>query len=239
MSDELKYARIQWQQAGYNENHRFGAINEAAHELLREVWPIHEARKLDRDSILILFRRDGKRSHGREQMGHTKRIPDTTRDLLLFCGATSCPRFLIILSWPWWLQANDAERMALLDHELTHCGSDGEIRHHELEEFAEVIERRGIWSEDIRSFVARTRGQLRLPIPESTDGGPDITSRESEAADPAKKIPPEAMKILRKMDRDLKRQGLTATFEAGGRKASIGVRQTGDESSTDHPPSPS
>lgn len=92
--------------------------------------------------------------------------------------------FVILLNEAFWTDesVDDAQREALLDHELCHCGvkygDDGEpvedergrvvyrVRKHDLEEFSEIASRHGTWKKNIEDFWrALQRGrQQRLPL---------------------------------------------------------------------------
>lgn len=61
--------------------------------------------------------------------------------------------FVICVALDTWDAADDDMRAALIDHELCHCAFDGDgkayIRAHDIEDFAEVIERHGVnWCDD-------------------------------------------------------------------------------------------
>lgn len=65
--------------------------------------------------------------------------------------------FVITLNWQTWVVLSDEQKEALLDHELTHLhykDVKGElvptIREHDLEEFVEIIERRGLWNARVK-----------------------------------------------------------------------------------------
>lgn len=81
------------------------------------------------------------------------------------------PDFLILIDRNIWEGMDQSQRIALVDHELSHCaqavGEDGEtskftregmpvwtIKGHDLEEFCGVIERNGLWNEELAN-VAR------------------------------------------------------------------------------------
>ena len=58
--------------------------------------------------------------------------------------------FLIKIAFDQWAQMTADQREALIDHELCHCRcslDDGalSIRNHDIEEFAVIIERHGLW----------------------------------------------------------------------------------------------
>lgn len=65
-------------------------------------------------------------------------------------------RFVIEFDREVWDRITDAQRKALVDHELCHCGVDAEgcyMKMHDLEEFKEVVERHGYWKSDIERFM--------------------------------------------------------------------------------------
>lgn len=77
--------------------------------------------------------------------------------------------FVIVFALDVWMAISDAQRVALVDHELCHCWREtndetGEwdlsIRGHDIEEFAEIVYRHGLWSEDLDNFVQNSK-QLR------------------------------------------------------------------------------
>lgn len=73
--------------------------------------------------------------------------------------------FVITISQPVWDILPEDKKVALVDHELCHAMSmfetddDGEqliknsIVPHDVEEFAAVIKRHGLWKEDVKAFV--------------------------------------------------------------------------------------
>ena len=74
--------------------------------------------------------------------------------------------FLILISETEWNALTREQRIALVDHELCHCWADPEtgawqLRGHDVEEFADVIARHGLWKQDVRTFGEVIR-QLRL-----------------------------------------------------------------------------
>jgi hypothetical protein len=105
---------------------------------------------------------------GRETLGKCKKASDLDRELAEF-------DFIILLNRGFWYheQVTDIQRRALLDHELMHAAvkhdTDGEfardvrdrpvfrMRKHDLEEFADIVERYGCYKRDIETFVAHLR----------------------------------------------------------------------------------
>ncbi len=67
--------------------------------------------------------------------------------------------FLMEIAWDTWQALSGPQRIALVDHELTHIGQDGEIVGHDVEEFAEIIGRHGAWKPDLTAFLEASRQQ--------------------------------------------------------------------------------
>jgi len=110
---------------------------------------------------------------GRLVLGKCKKASDLDRELAAF-------DFVILLNKDFWQDARVTERQreALLDHELSHAAvkhdKDGEpvvdekdrqvfrVRKHDLEEFAGVVERHGLYKRDLERFAASIdRGKQR------------------------------------------------------------------------------
>ncbi len=80
--------------------------------------------------------------------------------------------FVISINWAAWQLLTETQRAALIDHELTHCepkqDKDGlligwQIRKHDVEDFVEIVERRGLWQEDLQRLcrvVQAHQGEL-------------------------------------------------------------------------------
>ncbi len=102
---------------------------------------------------------------GRVTLGKCRRASELDRELAAF-------DFIILLRRSFWLdqRVTDAQRAALLDHELCHAavkhGNDGEpardsrdrviyrTRKHDIEEFSQIVERHGLWTSDLERFYA-------------------------------------------------------------------------------------
>jgi hypothetical protein len=67
------------------------------------------------------------------------------------------------------------QRLALVDHELSHIGADG-LLSHDVEEFSGVIERHGLWRPALEEFIEASKQQ---PLFETTSD----RSRPDAAAD--------------------------------------------------------
>jgi len=73
--------------------------------------------------------------------------------------------WIITLSLERWNEMTEAERRALLDHEMCHCKRDEKfkpiIAPHDVEEFGACVQRNGLWTDHLRKF-GRTIEQLEL-----------------------------------------------------------------------------
>lgn len=105
---------------------------------------------------------------GRLVLGKCKKASDLDRELAAF-------DFVILLNKGFWqdFDVTDAQRRALLDHELCHAAVAydqlGEpiedergrkvyrIRKHDIEEFAVIVERHGCYKRDLETFAAALR----------------------------------------------------------------------------------
>ena len=69
--------------------------------------------------------------------------------------------FLIVFDYNVWQNISDAGRLALVDHELCHCGFNEEGEYlipHDVEEFKAVIDRHGFWKSDVKNFAESVLG---------------------------------------------------------------------------------
>lgn len=80
--------------------------------------------------------------------------------------------FMIVVCHTFWNEMIPAEREALVDHELCHCSVEHDeegnrswvLRGHDIEEFTAVVDRRGLWKEDLKQFGQAVARQLELPL---------------------------------------------------------------------------
>lgn len=79
--------------------------------------------------------------------------------------------YIVTVSLDVWSKLPDAMRLALLDHELSHCaGYDFEaekwtLAGHDIEEFAGVLQRRGAWRADLVAFLEVAQ---KVELPQTT-----------------------------------------------------------------------
>lgn len=129
-------------------------------------------------TVACMFRDDEITRHGRVTVAEAilvARILQSDRRWSRFVkwgiqqalGMTELPTFLILIDRNIWAGYSPEEKLALVDHELSHCSQQidpetgmpkfnqqtGEpmwaIRAHDLEEFCGVVDRRGLWNADL------------------------------------------------------------------------------------------
>lgn len=97
-------------------------------------------------------------------------------------GKTKCPNgllkhfartdFIITMTAELWDEADLSKRRAMVDHELCHCAFEEDeegnrtpiIRHHDIEEFTKIIDRHGLWHDDLKTFGQAVGRQLELGL---------------------------------------------------------------------------
>ena len=95
--------------------------------------------------------------------------------------------FVLVYSFQAWVGLTLTQKLALLDHELSHCGRDPDegwtTVPHDLAEFGTVVRRFGAWHEGIKVFQAQlelfagvARARDRTPMPDTTDEGDEPVS---------------------------------------------------------------
>jgi predicted metallopeptidase len=112
-----------------------------AEDLISKYHPaLEEAR------IAFVFQDNGTGRQDRVELAKTSKIQAKMQPLLEY-------DFLIVITEDQYMRISSKAREALIEHELCHCGGDAsngwKIRHHDIEEFREVIERYGAWNIDL------------------------------------------------------------------------------------------
>lgn len=115
--------------------------------------------------ILCVGRPKATQRGGKLTLAKARRIRKVEQVFLEQAGIHA--RFLIEIAVDMWKIAEWKGKEALIDHELSHFGEreDGGVRMraHDVEEFTEVLRRRGAWKPDLRKFVEVGK-QLELPV---------------------------------------------------------------------------
>ena len=72
--------------------------------------------------------------------------------------------FVMLIDHERWIALSEEQRQALVDHELCHGtmtpAGHWALRTHDLEEFAEVLARHGLWRKDIEGFMRQAKQML-------------------------------------------------------------------------------
>ena len=89
-------------------------------------------------------------------------------------GFYSKADFIIIIDAAYWDNFDVPQRRALVDHELKHCSYEDHeegnrtwiIRGHDIEEFTDIVDRHGLWHDDLKTFDQAVGRQLELGLNE-------------------------------------------------------------------------
>lgn len=149
-----------------------------AHEVERiaeELIPAHHPH-LSTVPIRYVWRDKATRSKGNIVLGKARKVSGLGAHLVHLVRKDEPPEevdfFVLEIAADTWQKLTLAQRTALVDHELCHLGIDipeGDeddrrlvIRGHDLEEFAAVVERHGLWRPAIETFQAAVAAQLTI-----------------------------------------------------------------------------
>jgi hypothetical protein len=77
--------------------------------------------------------------------------------------------FVIDFNWTAWQTLSAVQRVALVDHELAHCATDGDtlkplIIDHDVEEFGVILERWGLWTPELVAFGESVKRAFQLSL---------------------------------------------------------------------------
>lgn len=116
----------------------------------------------------FLFRSEASRSGGKLRLGQARKItglnallatPDIAHDPE--ASSEGCEFFTIEIAADTWELMGEKAKIGIVDHELSHCvvdiDADGNailsMRKHDLEEFAAVLRRNGLYRPDVTAFI--------------------------------------------------------------------------------------
>lgn len=107
---------------------------------------------------LIVKKKRGRKPSGRAgkkvTMAKTSLVSPKTLAL-----AVENYKFIIEYDPVIWRSLTIEQQLALVDHELCHCGVDADgcyMKHHDLEEFRSIVTRHGFWKDDVKAFAEST-----------------------------------------------------------------------------------
>jgi hypothetical protein len=131
-------------------------VEQIGKELIRE-----HHRHLTNVEIKYVFTDKAMRRAGKETWGTARKVGS----LAAFLAGQDendeqATFFVISISEPIWSYLTPEKRRALVDHELCHCWVDLDsdepklvLLGHDLEEFVQVIQRHGLWRDEVQKFV--------------------------------------------------------------------------------------
>ncbi len=99
----------------------------------------HESLKDAR--VGLLFRDEAPVTDGRVTLGQAKKINEDMKPYVQY-------DFVIWVAEDYWYQLTEKQKQALIDHELCHCyfaGRRATMQPHDINEFACILERHGVW----------------------------------------------------------------------------------------------
>lgn len=103
--------------------------------------------------ICFVMRSEAQKRGNRYILGQASKVPAKMQPHFEY-------DFLIWLSRDDYNAMDTGQREALIDHELAHCRPNAEggwkIREHDIQEFAEVIGRHGLWTAELREMEHAT-----------------------------------------------------------------------------------
>ena len=78
-------------------------------------------------------------------------------------------KFVLEVNHKKWAEMSEKERTALVDHELCHAGIDLEsgdpvIIDHDVEEFAVIVKRHGLWRDTVKHFGYACNERIQLSL---------------------------------------------------------------------------
>lgn len=130
-------------------------VIEMAQELIEKYHP-----SLQFARIGFLFRDPAPKSNGRIVLGKASKVTPSIMPLL-----QEELDFIIWFSLDVWQEQLDSrQRLALIDHELSHCFMENNekptLKGHDIEEFNAVIQRHGLWLPDLEDTAKAVQGAL-------------------------------------------------------------------------------
>lgn len=160
--------------------------------IARKVIGKHHTHLADVD-VQFVFRSEHAERHGHAVLGKARKVSGLNAFLSHWAAARGAGEkplegdesveafFVIEIAEDLWWHLDPKQKQALVDHELSHCktklNKDEEVvlyvAPHEVEEFNGVIERHGLWKQNLKAFLkAAKAGQPTLwsVLDEDPDG---------------------------------------------------------------------
>lgn len=131
-------------------------------EMAKRIIPLHHPHLLAAKIAYLMkladpdkppvIKRQGKRPH----VGTARTVP-----ALYYCLTGF--DFIIEINEGWWDLLSLEQQEAVVDHELCHCKKDEDgwyLINHDVEDFAEILARHGLWHPRLEAFVAAAQQHL-------------------------------------------------------------------------------
>jgi predicted metallopeptidase len=124
------------------------------------------------------------KSKGKDVWGRARKITGLNAYLAQkegFLGGEPSPFFVIEISKEIWDAIPAQSKIALIDHELSHCGYDDEkdaiaTLSHDVEEFSGVVKRHGLWQSHLKQFVELANESKKFPLMQGAYDSMEITA---------------------------------------------------------------
>ena len=154
-------------------------------EIAQKLIPEHHDHLARHDvTIRCVFRDPPAKARGRLVLGKARKISGLNAHLVGLEQDDELHEpvdfFVIEVSHRAWEILTEAQRVALVDHELSHFDveipDDAEedrkllVVGHDLEEFTAVVRRHGLWRPDVEAFAKVASQQLALPLGDTAEG---------------------------------------------------------------------
>jgi hypothetical protein len=137
-------------------------VEEIALRLIKKYYPELSASDI---RIEYVFRSEALKTRGKQVLGKARKVTGLNAHLAQRDGDES-EFFVLEIAADIWKLLTAAQQEALVDHELMHFVVKEDftlaIRAHDLEEFATIVRRHGLWQPDVEFFAKAV--QERLPI---------------------------------------------------------------------------
>ncbi len=135
----------------------YHAATEAVLKLIQKVQREHHM-ELDGWKLEVVFRTEAARTKGKTVLGKARLVSGLNSYLAREGGNAF---FVLELADDAWDALRESQREALIDHELCHfqikTTEDGDeipyLAPHDLEEFNDIVRRRGLWKPDLVAFA--------------------------------------------------------------------------------------
>lgn len=137
-------------------------ISEEVREIVSDLVQKHH-HDLAEANILCLFRKGEWNSNGRARLASASKVPEIWRCLYGY-------DLMVVINKNIWVGLEQEHKVALVDHELCHFGqeydSKGNVKYtmvqHDIEEFSAVVDRHGLWHQDVKVFAQYVQMALQV-----------------------------------------------------------------------------